>query len=149
MSLADLPQTTPYLLHRLVHALDRVADTRLQATIGVSYRRFMFLAVLAHQEAPTQHELAIAQGVSDAAVSLMTAELEKAGLVEVTPSPVHGRKRTVMLTRAGARVVARGDTELRQAFSEIVASSRIDEDRLADDLKDLYAAIRSLEGSSR
>ena len=31
-----------------------LGDTRLEATIEVSYRRFILLAVLAHQTAPTQ-----------------------------------------------------------------------------------------------
>lgn len=149
MALADLPQTTPYLLHRLVHALDRIADTLLQSQLGVSYSRFLFLAVLSHHQAATQHELAVAHGTSDAAVSLMTAELEKLGLVEVTPSPVHGRKRTVALTQVGARLVSRGDAVLRQAFFELVKASEVDEDRFAADLRTLYAAITSLEGARR
>jgi len=147
MALADLPHTTPYLLHRLVHALDRVADALLQAQLGISYSRFMFLAVLSHHEAATQHELAVVQGTSDAAVSLMTAELKKLGLVAVTPSPVHGRKRTLALTAAGARLVTRGDAALRQAFARIVAESEVDEHRLAGDLRSLYAAIASPEGA--
>lgn len=149
MALADLPKTTPYLLHRLVHAVDRVADTILQSELGVSYSRFLFLAVLSDHEAATQHELAVAQGTSDAAVSLMTAELEKLRLVKVTPSPVHGRKRTLALTEPGARVVSRRDAALRQAFLELVTASGVDEDRFAADLRDLHAAITAREGTRR
>ncbi|HEX6552160.1 MAG TPA: hypothetical protein VF026_05315, partial [Ktedonobacteraceae bacterium] len=64
-----------YLVGRLMFEIDRAADQLLQEHVGISYRRFLFLTVLQYRGTVTQHELAVALGYSDPAVSTMLVEL--------------------------------------------------------------------------
>src|SRR5436305_15057792 len=93
-------------LHQLVSALDRSADRLLRAHWGLSHQRGRCLVVLQRHETITQHELAVALGCSDPAVSAMLLALVKDGYVSTSPSPEHGRKRLVSLTPAGQALVA-------------------------------------------
>jgi DNA-binding MarR family transcriptional regulator len=69
--------STSYLIHTFVANLDRVADKMLKRELGISYRRAVFLVTL-HDEGPmSQHELAVALGYSDPAVSSLLVELAK------------------------------------------------------------------------
>ena len=89
-----MPDPSPsYLLGKFMFELDRVADHLLQTQAGISYRRFLFLTVLQHSGTVTQHELAVALGYSDPAVSTMLMELTKDGYVQTARSPEHRRKR--------------------------------------------------------
>src|SRR5262244_1136196 len=97
-----------YLLGKLMFEIDRAADQLLQAHAGISYRRFLFLTVLQHCGTVTQHELAVALGYSDPAVSTMLVELAGDGYVQTTRSPEHGRKRLVSITQQGNEAVALG-----------------------------------------
>src|ERR1700720_2285089 len=97
-----------YLLHRLVFALDRAADRVLQAHLGISYKRSLFLIVLQHHGTMSQHELAVALGYSDPAVSTMLRELAEDGYLTTFPSPLHGRRRLVTLTSHGREVISNG-----------------------------------------
>ena len=105
-----------YLLGRFMFELDRVADHLLQTQAGISYRRFLFLTVLQHSGTVTQHELAVALGYSDPAVSTMLMELTKDGYVQTARSPEHGRKRLVTIEPKGNEVVAQGRQLLDAAF---------------------------------
>src|SRR5258708_25265571 len=78
--------------------IDRAADQLLQTHVGISYRRFLFLTVLHHCGTVTQHELAVALGYSDPALSTMLVELAKDGYIQTTKSPEHGRKRLAAIT---------------------------------------------------
>src|SRR5690242_21948528 len=93
-----------YLAGKLAFELDRAADQLLQEQVGISYRRFLFLTVLQHSGTVTQHELAVALGYSDPAVSTMLVELVRDEYIQVTKSPEHGRKRLVTITLRGNQV---------------------------------------------
>ena len=97
-----------YLLGKLMFEIDRAADQLLQTHVGISYRRFLFLTVLQQCGTVTQHELAVALGYSDPAVSTMLVELAKDSYIQTTKSPEHGRKRLVAITSKGNEVVAQG-----------------------------------------
>src|SRR5581483_12506866 len=97
-----------YALHKLVFDLDRAADGLLQKHLNISYKRALFLLALRHHGTITQHELAVALGYSDPAVSGMLIELEKTGYLTTAPSPEHGRKRLVTITAAGSALVKTG-----------------------------------------
>src|SRR5690242_19393059 len=102
-----LEESSPaYLLGRFMLALDRAADRLLQAEAGISYKRALFLTVLQHSSTVIQHELAVALGCSDPAVSTMLVELAKDGYVQTAPSATHGRKRLVTITPKGTEVLA-------------------------------------------
>src|SRR5215475_11229297 len=99
-------------------ALDRASDRLLQIHAGISAKRFLFLTVLQHCGTVTQHELAVALGYSDPAVSTMLVELAKDGYLQTTPSKTHGRKRLVSITTHGSEVVARGRQVLDEHFDQ-------------------------------
>src|SRR6516164_6108389 len=125
--------TSPaYLLGRFMFELDRAADHLLQTHVGISYKRALFLIVLQHSGTVTQHELAVALGYSDPAVSTMLVELAKDGYVEITKSKTHGRKRLVSITPKGNEVVARGRQLLDAHFDQLMARAGVDAQQLRD-----------------
>ncbi len=133
--------TSPaYLLGRFVLELDRVADHLLQSQLGISYKRTLFLIVLQHGTV-TQHELAVALGYSDPAVSTMLVELAKDGYVQTTPSKTHGRKRLVMITPKGNEVVTRGRQVLDAHFDQLLVLAGVDGQQLRDITERLYQAL--------
>lgn len=115
-----------YLLGKLMFGLDRAADKLLQAHLGISYKRSLFLLVLHQSGTVTQHELAVALGYSDPAVSTMLVELAKDGYVQTAPSPEHGRKRLVTLTPKGKEIVRQGRQLLDAHFDRLVEIAGID-----------------------
>src|SRR5215471_4492500 len=100
--------STAFLLGRFIFELDRAADHFLRTQVGISYKRALFLIVLQHCGTVTQHELAVALGYSDPAVSTMLVGLAKDGYVQTAPSATHGRKRIVSITPKGNEVVTLG-----------------------------------------
>ena len=115
-----------YLIGKLMFEMDRAADQLLQTQVGISYSRFLFLTVLQHSGTVTQHELAVALGYSDPAVSTMLVELAKDGYIRTTPSPEHGRKRLVTITPKGNEVVAQGRQLLDSHFDQLMLIADID-----------------------
>ncbi len=130
-----------YLLGRFMFELDRAADHLLQTQIGISYKRALFLLVLQHAGTVTQHELAVALGYSDPAVSMMLVELTKDGYVETTPSKTHGRKRLVTITPKGNEVMARGRQLLDERFDKLLALADVDAQQLREITERLYQAL--------
>lgn len=125
-----MPASSPaYALHKLVFDMDRAADRLLRKRLHISYKRALFLLVLKHHAAISQHDLAIALGYSDPAVSSMLVELEKCGYLTTAPSPEHGRKRLVNITPAGNALVRRGKRILDSHFAELMASAGVDADK--------------------
>lgn len=121
----------PDLLHRLVWQLDRAADQLLRARLGVSFGRAIFLFTLKRRGTLTQHELALALGYSDPAVSTMLKELRADGFVTTAPSPDHGRKRLVKLTPEGRAVVSKGRALLAGDYSRLMKSARVNQEQYA------------------
>ncbi len=109
-----------YLAGKLAFELDRAADQHLQENLGISYRRFLFLTVLQHTGTVTQHELAVALGYSDPAVSTMLVELAREDYIQTAQSPQHGRKRLVTITEKGSEVVAQGRQLLDARFDQLL-----------------------------
>jgi DNA-binding MarR family transcriptional regulator len=130
-----------YLLGRFMFELDRAADHLLQTQVGISYRRFLFLTVLQHCGTVTQHELAVALGYSDPAVSTMLVELAKDSSIQTTRSPEHGRKRLVTITPKGNEMVAHARQVLDQHFDQLLALADVDARQLRDLTERLYQAL--------
>ena len=122
-----MPHRSPaYALHKLVFDLDRAADGLLRKRLNISYKRALFLLVLKNHGTITQHELAVALGYSDPAVSGMLIELEKTGYLTTAPSPEHGRKRLVTITAAGSALVKTGKRILDSRFADLLQSASVD-----------------------
>ena len=122
-----MPYRSPaYALHKLVFDLDRAADGLFRKRLSISYKRALFLLVLKHHGTVTQHELAVALGYSDPAVSGMLIELQKAGYLTAAPSPEHGRKRLVTITPAGSALVKTGRRILDSRFADLLESAGVD-----------------------
>ncbi|MBO0783690.1 MAG: MarR family transcriptional regulator [Ktedonobacteraceae bacterium] len=130
-----------YLLGKFMFELDRSADQLLQAHVGISYRRFIFLTVLQHCGTVTQHELAVALGYSDPAVSTMLVELAKDGYTRTTKSPEHARKRLVTITPKGSEVVAQGRQLLDSHFDQLLVLADIDAQHYRELTERLHQAL--------
>jgi DNA-binding MarR family transcriptional regulator len=130
-----------YLLGKLMFEIDRAADQLLQTQVGISYRRFLFLTVLQQCGTVTQHELAVALGYSDPAVSTMLVELAKDGHLQTTKSPEHARKRLVTITPQGNEVVAQGRQLLDSHFDQLLVIAGIDAQHYRELTERLHQAL--------
>jgi DNA-binding MarR family transcriptional regulator len=130
-----------YLLGRFVFALDRAADHLLQTQVGISYKRALFLTVLQRCGTVTQHELAVALGYSDPAVSTMLVGLAKDGYVQTTESKTHGRKRLVTITATGSEVVAQARQLLDAHFDQLLVIAGVDAQQLRELTERLHRAL--------
>ena len=129
------------LVGKLMFELDRAADQLLQTQVGISYRRFLFLTVLGQCGTVTQHELAVALGYSDPAVSTMLVELVKEGYIQTTKSPEHARKRLVAITSKGNDVVAQGRHLLDTHFDQLMLIADIDAHHFRELTQRLHQAL--------
>jgi DNA-binding MarR family transcriptional regulator len=130
-----------YLLGRLSFDLDRAADHLLQTQLGVSYKRVLFLTVLQRCGTVTQHELAVALGYTDPAVSTMLVGLAKDSYVLTAPSATHGRKRLVSITPKGNEVVTKGRRLLDAHFDQLLVIADIDPQHLRELTERLRQAL--------
>src|SRR6266853_35970 len=121
-----------YLLGKLMFEIDRAADQLLQTHVGISYRRFLFLTVLQHCGTVTQHELAVALGYSDPAVSTMLVELAKDGYVQTAKSTTHARKRLVTITPQGNELVEQARHVLDAHFDQLLGIAGVDVQQLRE-----------------
>ncbi|MGI8687694.1 MAG: MarR family winged helix-turn-helix transcriptional regulator [Thermomicrobiales bacterium] len=133
--------TPAYRLHKLVFALDRAADTLLRAQVGISYKRALFLLILQDCGTVTQHELAVALGYSDPAVSAMLLQLAKDGYVTTTSSPEHGRKRFVTITPGGSEIVVKGRQLLDGRFDRLMVAAGVDAQHYSELTERVYRAL--------
>jgi DNA-binding MarR family transcriptional regulator len=130
-----------YLLGKFMFELDRAADQLLQTHVGISYKRALFLIVLQHCGTVTQHELAVALGYSDPAVSTMLVELAKDDYIQTTKSPEHARKRLVTITPKGSEVVAKGRQLLDSHFDQLLRIADVDAQHYRELTERLYQAL--------
>jgi DNA-binding MarR family transcriptional regulator len=130
-----------YLLGRFMFDLDRAADHLLQTQVGISYKRALFLIVLHHSGTVTQHQLAVALGYSDPAVSTMLVELAKDGYVRTTKSDTHGRKHFVTITPKGSEVVAQARQVLDAHFDQLLAIAGVDAQQVRELTQRLHQAL--------
>ncbi|GCE06848.1 MarR family winged helix-turn-helix transcriptional regulator [Dictyobacter aurantiacus] len=130
-----------YLLGKLMFEIDRAADQLLQTHVGISYRRFLFLTVLQHCGTVTQHELAVALGYSDPAVSTMVVELARDNCIQTAKSPEHGRKRLVTITPKGSELVATGRELLDSHFDQLMELADVDAQHYRELSERLYQAL--------
>ena len=136
-----MDESPAYLLHKLVLEMDRAADRLLRTHLGISYKRALFLFVLQQHGTITQHELAVALGYSDPAVSTMLVELAKGGYVQTTKSTTHGRKRLVTITPQGNELVAQARQVLDAHFDQLLGIAGVDAQQLRELTERLHQAL--------
>jgi len=119
--------STSTLIHEVSLAMDRIADHKLQETVGIPYSRFMFLYIVRQLGSTTQHSLAQALKVSDPAVSKLCAKGAQDGLLHIAVNPRHKRQRLVSLTDAGLATLQQSLAVLDACFSTICSRSQINE----------------------
>lgn len=129
-----------YDLHVLITRLDRAADRILRESFGVSYRRFLALAMLAELGAATQRALAERLGITEPSVSRMTAVLAEHDLVYVGPDPAGGNRRRVELTADGRRLMQACGQRLEERFAALVDRSGVSYADYAHMTRQLIAA---------
>jgi DNA-binding MarR family transcriptional regulator len=133
--------TPEYLLHRLVYAMDKVADRILVENFAITYNRFRFIAALQNSGELTQHALAVLLGYSDPAVSKMLIELSKEGYVTIKTDPEHGRKRLVSITSKASKLAVKGQQLLHAHFTEIMKKAKVDSNQYAISTKKILDAM--------
>ena len=136
-----MDESPAYLLHKLVREMDHAADRLLRAHVRISYKRALFLFVLQQHGPITQHELAVALGYSDPAISSMLLELAKDGYLSTTPSPAHGRKRLVTITPKGSEVAVKGRHLLDAHFAQLLVTAGVDAHHYRALTKQIYQAL--------
>ncbi|MDB4923543.1 MarR family winged helix-turn-helix transcriptional regulator [Mucilaginibacter sp.] len=139
---SDYPE---YLLSRLVTEMERTADKLLMASLGLSFTRCQYLAILYSAGTITQHNLAVIIGHSDPSVSKMLGDLEKKGFVSIEISPLHGRKRLVSLTKIGEELMHKGTGLLHEHFDSVIKKAGIDGKAYAEQTKKLWQSLLSLQ----
>ena len=127
---ARLPDADPdvALLHLATMRLGRVVENALDRTLrtdGVDRSEHSVMAALwfagpPHQLSPTQLSQAVVQTTSGMTKTIR--RLEVAGFVTRTSDPDDGRGRLVVLTSAGARLVARQMREFVAQWQEALAA---------------------------
>ena len=135
-------QSTSSSVHQLNIEMNRVADRVLQAELDVSYSRFYCLLNVMQHGGGTQHDIAIAMGYSDPAISKMLGELGESGYVEVTKDPRHGRRRIVELTSEGQEIVSRSLELLDDCFADAVRIAGVTESVYYQQTQALIAAMK-------
>lgn len=119
--------STSSLVHDVNVLMDRIAEHKLQATLGITYSRFIFLFTVEQCNSATQHQIAQALKVSDPAVSKMCAEGVQDGVIRATPNPRHKRQRLVELTNTGRSILQQSLSLLDDCFSDVCSRAGIDE----------------------
>ena len=135
----DIRNRPAYLLHSLVARLDVAADAMLRAEHDIGYARFLVLLTVERLGAPTQRELATAQGVSEPAMSRTVSALAAEGHVDVVTTPGRGHRRSVTLSPDGQRLVEQGSDLLESAFALLAEHADVS----LDDVTALSTALLS------
>ena len=136
-----MDESHAYLLYKLVLELDRAADRLLRTHFGISYKRALFLFMLQQCGTVTQHELAVALGYSDPAVSMMLLELAKGGYIVTTPSETHRRKRLVTITPKGSEAVSKGIQMLNSHYEKLMEAADVDAQHYRELTERLYQTL--------
>ena len=133
-------------LHNTARSWRLAVDRRLK-DLGMSQASWMTVAIVAKAKAPlAQIELAQKVGVEGATMVAMLDRLEKAGLVERQASETDRRVKLVALTRAGAKLYDKVQTEAHAVRKTILVG--VDPKLLqtaTDLLEQIQAQVEGLE----
>jgi len=105
ISLQQWKENPFFIMHQVVHLLDKFADAELQKTLNISYSTYLFLLMLEKNPACSQRFLAECLGCSQAAVSKYVSGLVRNSLVESHPDEGNRRAHVLTLTSQGEHIV--------------------------------------------
>ena len=113
-----------YLL-RQAGAANRLRMERALGDLGVTSPQFVVLTMLGAYPGLSNADLARLALLTPQTVSVIVANLEKAGSIRRQPHPVHGRIQNIVLTPAGAALLAtcreralQNEAQLRAGLTE-------------------------------
>ena len=131
--------------HRLVSAIDRIADTTLreEADLPLSHFRIM-LAVHKYKAMASQQDIASFWGITPAAVSRQIQVLKKKGLIreESSAGSAPTRKHTIVLTGSGVQKMKKMFHSIDRVFE--AAFAKISEKDKATAMNVIIAMRRGL-----
>jgi len=146
--MADRTDDLAYDLHVLVARLDASADKILQATHGVTYRRFLAMLALRDLGGTSQRALAERLDVSEPSASRMSAVLAGASLGRIEPDPAGGNRRRVTLSDRGHSVTDACLQTLEGRLARLVERSGVPYAAYALNTRRLLAALTESAGAA-
>ena len=136
------------LLHRVVAILGDLARERLAADqTRLTYTQLRFIGTLGESPGTTQHRLAEALGLSDAAASRALRALQDAGYVNIVTDPTHARRRLVSATDAGRDLFHATGAAMATDLREWLTAQGFPYERYLADSQQLAALLSSDEPS--
>lgn len=118
-----------YLL-RQAHAAFRQQMEHALAKHGVTPPQFSVMTMLAAYPGVSGADIARLSLLTPQTVSVIVANLERAGLIERTPHEVHGRIRQIGLSRRGCALLARCRRDVEAAEQWLVAGLGREEEQV-------------------
>ncbi|MCJ2122550.1 MarR family winged helix-turn-helix transcriptional regulator [Methylobacterium sp. J-077] len=110
-----------YLLRQAAHAHRQRVEQRLSG-LGLTLPQFSVLTMLAAYPGHSSADLARLALVTPQTMSVIVANLMKAGLVARTPHRVHGRIQTIALTEAGETMLAAAKKRVYALEADMLAA---------------------------
>ena len=102
----DLKRYVPALVSQLENKLTMTASAIYLANLGIGATEMRIVVLLGTQSHVSGNKIGLAIGLDKSAVSRALKSLRAHGLIDITKA--HGRRRSVVLTRAGRDVHDRG-----------------------------------------
>lgn len=131
-----------YELNDLVLTLNKSAERRL-APLGLTFRRFLALTIIAEHPGLTGRDLSGAIGITEAAGSGLLRTLMADHLVlDVAPTG-SGNRRRLQLSEAGEDLLRRSAEALGESFDAFVAGLDIDPVALAETIHTITTALKA------
>jgi len=116
-----------YLLRQAAGAF-RVRLERAMADLDVTQPQFAVLTMLANYPGLSNADLARLALLTPQTVSVIVANLERAGAIARHPHPVHGRIRHIKLTGKGKHLLAQCGEHVRAIEQDIVNGLSVEEE---------------------
>jgi DNA-binding MarR family transcriptional regulator len=114
----QVQETKIYLLHKIVHLLDKQADSFLQNELGITYTQFMILMFLEQQPHISQKEIASKLNFTQAAISRQIESLHYLEFLERQALPHNRRRNRLLLT-------TNGQTKLEYVYQNLIHKSDV------------------------
>ncbi len=136
------------LLHEVTMLIGLATRAR-EGSGDLSYSRMRILGMLEELQPTTQHRLAQALLISDAAVSRMLKQLAADQLVTIEIDPTHARRRLVRLSDVGATAFNSSSAHYGNEFKTILVAAGFPYERYLSDTVNLRDGMRQFLGLDR
>ena len=127
-----------YLLYRVASALRAEVTSTALDPVDLSFPQYICMRILSKFPDRSNAELARDTGVSPQAMNMVLRSLEERRLVVRPASVESGRSLPAKLTRTGADLLARTDSGVRAAESQLMASLSAEQRR---EFREILAAL--------